>query len=427
MSHHIRGNLDERYRSSPAYLAGHLPKDRRHLDDWHRELRAETAEAPPLRAAAPAGGGDAVDAMAELIRRDGIVRMYVTQMIDQQPEGHVVVESVEGLIAALRKIVGMAPTYDPDPDKVNAFPMSRLFAYMMMTPAGEALFRLPTFNTALAAVLKQWCAYLDSPESAHVLTEEENGWLSRSAYFYNRLWEFDIPNMRAPHWGWTSYNDFFHREINLANRPVAAPDDPKVVVSANDGSVYNIGQNAQRSTQFWLKGQRYSLEDMLDGSHVDRFVGGSVFQSFLSGANYHRWRSPIAGTVREARVVNGLMFSDAEDAGPDPTAGTYSQFYETAVNTRALVFIESPDPNIGMVCVIPIGITEISSVTINVEVGQELKKGDELGWFSYGGSAMALVFQPGAIDRFTVPNRSGGDDPDSGPPIRVNQQIAVAR
>ena len=47
-------------------------------------------------------------------------------------------------------------------------------------------------------------------------------------------------------------------------------------------------------------------------------------------------------------------------------------------------------------------------------------------------SAMAArawrsVFQPGAIDRFTVPNRPAGSDPDSGPPILVNAQIAVAR
>jgi phosphatidylserine decarboxylase len=425
MSAQIRLNLDQRYRSSPAYQAGHLPKNRQRLDEWHRALREEVAGAPPLAAAADEG--DAVAALAELIQRDGIVRMYVTQMIEQQQDGHVAVESVDGLIAALRTIVGTAPAYDPDPDMINAFPMSRLFAYMMMTPAGEALFRHPGFNAALAAVLKQWCAYLDSPESAHVLNETEQGWLCRSAFFYNRLWEFRIPDKSAPHWGWTSYNDFFHREIDPARRPVASPDDPKVIVSANDGSVYNQAFGARRSSQFWLKGTPYSLEDMLDGSHVDAFVGGSVFQSFLSGANYHRWRAPVAGEIVEARVVNGLMFSDAEDAGIDPTAGTYSQYYETAVNTRALVFIRSPDPDIGLVCVIPIGITEISSVEIAVKVGQTVRKGDELGWFSYGGSAMALVFQPGAIDRFTVPNRTSAQDPDSGPPIRVNQQIAVAR
>jgi len=40
---------------------------------------------------------------------------------------------------------------------------------------------------------------------------------------------------------------------------------------------------------------------------------------------------------------------------------------------------------------------------------------------------MCLVFQPGAIDQFTVPNRPAGNNPDDGPPIRVNAQIAVAR
>ncbi|HZI04873.1 MAG TPA: phosphatidylserine decarboxylase, partial [Archangium sp.] len=83
---------------------------------------------------------------------------------------------------------------------------------------------------------------------------------------------------------------------------------------------------------------------------------------------------------------------------------------------------------IGMVCVIPIGITEISAVTITVGKGQLLKKGDELGYFSYGGSSMCLVFQPGAIDHFTVPSPPPLPvvDPTSGPALQVNAQIAVA-
>jgi phosphatidylserine decarboxylase len=135
----------------------------------------------------------------------------------------------------------------------------------------------------------------------------------------------------------------------------------------------------------------------------------------------------VAGTIRKTQIVDGLMFSDAESAGFDDTAATYSQGYEAAVNTRGLVFIESEDANIGMVCVIPIGITEISSVTISAKQGQKVKKGDELGYFSYGGSSMCLVFQPGAIDYFTVANRPSGNNADDGTPIRVNAQIAFAR
>lgn len=101
---------------------------------------------------------------------------------------------------------------------------------------------------------------------------------------------------------------------------------------------------------------------MLNNSpYVECFIGGDVFQSFLSGANYHRWHSPIDGTVRHTEIVNQLTFTEAESAGPDPGACVLSLGYETATNVRGLVYIESDDPTIGMVCVIPIGITEIPS------------------------------------------------------------------
>src|SRR6185295_2955887 len=148
-----------------------------------------------------------------------------------------------------------------------------------------------------------------------------------------------------------------------------------------------------------------------------------VFQSFLSGANYHRWHAPIDGVVRLAERVDGLMFSELN--GWDTSAGTHSQGYETAVNTRGLVFIESPLPSIGMVCVVPVGITEISSVTITVKPNAKVKKGDELGFFSYGGSTLALVFQPGAIEKFTVKAPRVLNGP-GGSLIDVNSQIAVA-
>ncbi len=92
------------------------------------------------------------------------------------------------------------------------------------------------------------------------------------------------------------------------------------------------------------------------------------------------------------------------------------------VQTRETVF---RDPVIGMVCVIPIGITEISSVTFNVKKGDPVTKGQELGRFSYGGSSLAVVFQKGAVDRFTVPQNTSGNQ-DDGPPIYVNAELAIA-
>lgn len=418
-------SIEARYRRQFGYHAGYLPRDRKSVDAFHRELKKNVAEA---RAKGTLRQAPSVEALRRLIDVNGIVRMYVVQMIDEVPKKHKEIDTVDELLDALNHIVRTAPLFNRNKNKQNFFPVSTLFTYMMMTPAGEAIFRNDQFNGAIRDILKEWCNFLDSGESTYVLNTGKYGWLSPPAYKLNELQEFIIPDKGAPHWGWQGFNDYFHRQIKPECRPIDGPDDPKVIVSSNDGTVYKISRDVKRTDDFWLKGQPYSLVNMLNNTeYVDRFVGGDVFQSFLSGADYHRWRAPIAGTVRYAQVVNGLMFSDAESAGYDPTAATYSQGYEASVNTRGLVFVESDDRTIGMVCVIPIGITEISSVTIEVKPGDRVKKGDELGYFSYGGSTMALVFQPGAIDHFTVKSPKKGTNPDDGPPIKVNARIAIAK
>jgi phosphatidylserine decarboxylase len=424
MAEYSEKEIDAKYRKLFGRVAGYLPANRESVDTWHRSLKKQLAEARSKGEQKP--HPPSVEALAKLIELNGVVRMYVEEMINQVPKQYKSIENTADLLDALTQIVTTAPVYSADPNQQNFFPMSTLFTYMMMTKAGEAAFRNTELNGALANVLKEWCNFLDSEPSLYVVNESDSGWLCQSAFWYNKLYEF-VFDKAKPHWGWKSFNDYFHREIRPECRPIDRPDDPKVIVSANDGKVYNIASNVQPTDKFWLKGQPYSLVNMLNNQYVERFIGGSVFQSFLSGADYHRWRAPIAGTVRYTQVVNGLMFSDAESAGFDPTAATYSQGYEAAVNTRGLVFIESDDPLIGMVCVIPIGITEISSVTIVVKSGDRVTKGKELGYFSYGGSSMALVFQPGAIDYFTVANRPSSVNADDGPPIRVNAQIAVAR
>ena len=420
-------HLEAKYRRFFGRMAGYLPRDRSAVDEYAKTLRKEALDKRrKRRRKKEEWKSPGVAAFAQLIHDDGIVRMYVDEMIRQQARGHATVHDAEEMLATLEHIVETAPLYNPNPKKQNFFPMSTLFAYMMMTTAGYAAFRYPAINDAVNRILAEWCRFLDSPESTYVLDTGKYGWLSPPAYKQYELQEFVIPDRGAPHWGWTSFNAFFHREIKAEARPIAAPDDPKVVVSANDGTIYNIARKVKLLDRFWAKGQPYSLLDMLGGEEAAApFVGGDVFQSFLSGANYHRWHAPVAGTVRHTRI-DALTFTEAESAGPDPGAGILSLGYETATNTRGLVYIEADHKKLGTVCVMPIGITEISSVRFSVEQGQHVEKGDELGYFSYGGSTLAVVFQPGAIRKFTTKNPHG-KEPDNGPPIDVNAEIAIAR
>lgn len=417
----------KRYTTQFGVMAGYLPTHKKHLDAWLERLVLDIAKEKTTQKNIPLQ--PTVQALANLLETDGIVRMYVTEMIEEVPPKNKKIRNTTELLEALNFIIQRAPEFGCEHSV--AFPMSALFTYMMFTPAGEAAFINVAFNAAIRDILKAWCDYLDSPASRNVLNTGEHGWLSPCAYEKNDLTVFIIPDKKDKYWGFKSYNDYFHREINLLYRPIQGGNNSKVIVSANDGTVYNIQRKVKKTDTFWIKSQPYSLTDMLDNSpYTDRFVGGDVFQAFLSGANYHRFRSPVSGTVREARIVDGLMFSELHSEGFDKDAGIKSQGFEAAVNTRGLVFIESDDAAIGMVCVIPIGITEISSVAFRKEIIPQagkyahVNKGEELGWFSYGGSTLCVVFQPGVIKKFIA--QGSASALKIGDPVNVNGQIALA-
>ena len=48
---------------------------------------------------------------------------------------------------------------------------------------------------------------------------------------------------------------------------------------------------------------------------------------------------------------------------------------------------------VGLVAVLPVGMSNVSSVTMTVNVGQYLNKGDEFGHFLFGGSDYIMLFE----------------------------------
>jgi phosphatidylserine decarboxylase len=140
------------------------------------------------------------------------------------------------------------------------------------------------------------------------------------------------------------------------------------------------------------------------------FDGGTVYQAFLSALSYHRWHSPVNGTIKKAYVVNGSYYLENQ-----------CQAFLTAVATRALIFIEADNPDIGLMCVMPVGMAEVSSCEISVQPGQRVKKGDQLGMFHFGGSTHCLIFRPEVNISFTDYQQPGLEAAN----VRVNSQIAV--
>jgi phosphatidylserine decarboxylase len=406
-----------------TFRAGHwLPEEPDVLQAWLHNFKTRAA-------AREANRHPVIQEFADLIESDPIVRLYFTSMITEVPRSSKYrvrhLDSIEQMLSLMNTVLTYAPEFE-DSAYVGC-PLDAIFDWCMGTPAGFAAFRHPTVNNMLRKIIAAWCEYLTSEASLHVFNDSPRGWKSEAAQARVGMAEFEHdPN--DPHWGFRSWNDFFTRRFRPGARSVAGPDDDKVIVSPCEARPYRIATDVKRQDDFWIKGQPYSLTDMLAGDPaVHDFVGGVVHQAFLSAFNYHRWHSPVSGTILRARTVAGTYFSEAESEGEDPIGPNNSQAYLAHVAARAIIHIMADDPAIGHMVVMPIGMGEISSCVIDhkIKAGARVAKGDELGYFQYGGSTVCCIFRPGAIAAFALGAIPEPDHPHP-PPVRVNALLARA-
>lgn len=406
-----------------TFRAGHwLPAEPDVLQAWLHNLK-------PKADARKADRHPVIQEFAELIDRDPIVRLYFSSMISEVPKASKYrvrhLNSIEEMLNLMNAVLTYAPEFE-DSAYVGC-PLDAILDWCMGTSAGFAAFRHPTVNAMLKKIIGALCAYLTSEASLDVINETARGWKCEAAQKRVGITDF-VYAPTEEHWGFRSWNDFFTRRLRPGARPVASPDDDKAIVNPCESRPYRIARDVKRQDDFWIKGQPYSLVDMLAGDPgVDEFVGGVVYQAFLSAFNYHRWHSPVSGTVLRARVVEGTYFSEAESEGEDPIGPNNSQAYLAHVAARAIIHIRADNPTIGHIVVMPIGMGEISSCIIDpaIKPGARVAKGSELGYFQYGGSTVCCLFRPGAISAFALGALPDLEHPHR-PLLRVNELLAQA-
>lgn len=403
-----------------------LPRDQRALEAWLDGLIDHVTANPP------AALHPVVDELRTLIESDAEVDMLFHLMFEQvphkppydkDPTGAPQVRDYHLMLRLFNEIMTRAPQYQEN--ALVGFPINAILDWPMGTPAGFAAFQLPRVNAAFKAMLDEWARFLGSPDSRYVLDDDPvTGWFGKNAM--KDMPGFDdlyVCDPAAPYHGFESWDDFFTRRFRPGARPVADPDDDTVVVNACEAAPYRVATGVKPHDRFWIKGQPYSLDHMLAGdSLAPRFAGGTVYQAFLDAHNYHRWHAPVSGRVVKAYVRPGSYYSEPPSAGMDPAAPNDSQGYITHVATRAMIFIAADNPAIGLVCVMPVGMAEVSTCDIRVYEGQHVAKGDELGMFHFGGSTHCLLFGPDAELEFDLHGQQPGLNSTA---IPVNARIAT--
>jgi phosphatidylserine decarboxylase len=222
---------------------------------------------------------------------------------------------------------------------------------------------------------------------------------------YGKVTGVNFSEVKDPLESFSSLQNFFVRELKEGARPI---DDAKdAVVSPCDGAWGQSGTITD-DVAMQLKGRPYSVRMLLhDDEMAARFDGGTYATLYLSPKDYHRFHTPVAGTVDMLRYVPGALWP-VNGGGLKHVDGLFTK------NERIIAYLRPTDRPDALIAMVAVGATMVGKikiafddeVTTNVRRPQatvrrydppvELRRGEEWGRFLFG-STIVLLATPGAF------------------------------
>ncbi|KAJ3497878.1 hypothetical protein NLJ89_g10292 [Agrocybe chaxingu] len=168
--------------------------------------------------------------------------------------------------------------------------------------------------------------------------------------------------------------DSFSKKLNDTARPVEAPEDPTRLVSAADCRLMAF-ETVSEATRLWIKGREFTVSRLLGEAYkgqADRYTGGALVIFRLAPQDYHRFHSPVSGTIGPMTYIAGEYYT----VNPQAIRSALDVYGE---NARKIVPIDSPE--FGRVMAVCVGAMMVGSIQTTVEEGEQVKKGQE--WINY--------------------------------------------
>ncbi|KAI8978164.1 phosphatidylserine decarboxylase-domain-containing protein [Trametes punicea] len=191
------------------------------------------------------------------------------------------------------------------------------------------------------------------------------------------------------------FNDFFYRKLKPGVRPVQNASDPAGFCSAADSRL-TVFPTLDLARQLWIKGSHFTVPLLLgvdpDSDKAHMFEGASVAVFRLAPQDYHRFHSPLDGVVGDVTDIPGEYYTVNPQAVNEPGFDVFT------ANKRSVLYMTHERSN-SPVAFVAIGAMLVGSIrwTGGAKKGATVKRGDELGYFAYGGSTVVVLFPKGLI------------------------------
>ncbi len=196
--------------------------------------------------------------------------------------------------------------------------------------------------------------------------------------------EFEIDMSVAQKQQFNSFQDFFTRKLKKSARPVDTSSN--IVASPADGKILAYANIA--NTDFIIKGYRFDVYSFLaDSALARKYLEGSIIVIRLAPYDYHRFHFPIGGSVSPIIRIDGDYYS----VNPYALRKMAEIF---CLNKREFTIISNP--LFGNVVMAEVGATMVGSIIQSYQ-RDFVTKGEEKGYFKFGGSTVVLLFEKNKI------------------------------
>lgn len=184
----------------------------------------------------------------------------------------------------------------------------------------------------------------------------------------------------------THFNDFFYRRLKPGARPLSGGEETAVFPA----DARHMGwERADRISGVFVKGQSFDLPALLgDAALAERYAEGAVVLSRLCPTDYHRFHFPVSGTPGVWKRMGGPLAS----VSPYCLGRCLSWLW---TNKRHLTLVRSE--TWGQVAMLEVGATGVGLIEETYVPGVFAARGEEKGFFAFGGSTVMCFFEPGRI------------------------------
>lgn len=179
-----------------------------------------------------------------------------------------------------------------------------------------------------------------------------------------------------------NFNDFFARTLTPEARPIDFSEN--ILISPGDGRL-SAFENIDLDKIVQIKGFTYSLKELIDDPEVAKeFEGGTCLILRLCPTDYHRFHFVDNGTCGETKKISGFYYS------VNPIAlNNISELF--CKNKREWSIFNSD--NFGEILHVEVGATCVGTILQTYTPGKRVTKGEEKGYFKFGGSTTILFFK----------------------------------